>query len=136
MPNNDANDIEDTQPMPMGEPNMEEPSGMGAGFEDEEPMQEPLNEPDNAEENGDSEIDDIFSKLDTEKKAAVIKYAKSMVDGDAESEGEEDNMVTEITNSILDDGEKDAKDGEDEKIRNKKITTSNPFVTKSFNTKK
>lgn len=123
--------MQDNQPMPMNQPGMEEPNGMGAGLEDEEPMPEPVEEPE-GDEKANSEIDDIFSKLDTEKQAAVIKYAKSMVDGDAVSDDKGDDMVTEITNSIIDD--KSVKnEGDGEKIRNKKITSSNPFITKQFN---
>lgn len=75
---------------------------------------------------GNGEIDDIFSKLDTEKQAAVIKYAKSMVGESVESDY--DNLVTEIENEIMADRQdKDKK----EKIKNKSVDkSSNPFVTK------
>ena len=81
------------------------------------------------EKNG--EIDDIFSKLDTEKQAAVIKYAKSMIN-DADENNDEDGMVTEITNNVLDDMQKKEIEKNDKKIRNKKVTTDNPFVSKRF----
>lgn len=81
------------------------------------------------EKNG--EIDDIFSKLDTEKQAAVIKYAKSMIN-DADENNDEDGMVTEITNNVLDDIQKKEIEKNDKKIRNKKVTTDNPFVSKRF----
>lgn len=90
-----------------------------------------------AEDESESEIDSIFDKLDTEKQAAVIKYAKSMVndidsqkhEGIKESKGEIDNLVNEIVNSILSDMETD-KDRRDGKIRNKKITNNNPYISK------
>lgn len=93
-------------------------------------------------ENG--EINDIFSKLDTEKQAAVIKYAKSMVN---DKEGEEDvppvdetpdmpmegkksmdSIINEIINNILSD-DYDEEDREDDKIRNKKVSQDNPNIT-------
>lgn len=93
-----------------------------------------------------SEIDRIFDKLDTEKQAAVIKYAKSMVNdsdgndipddndgpGDmTESKEGMDNLVNEIVNNILSDMETgDDEDRRDNIIRNKKITTSNPYISK------
>lgn len=88
----------------------------------------------------DSEINDIFNQLDTEKQAAVIKYAKSMVDnksGNDESQPDvnEEQIVNEITNNILDD-RKDENNDNEEKIRNKKITNSNPFISKNFQKKR
>ena len=122
--------------MPLEEPSME-PTGMGTGLNGEDSMTDPMG--DETEMNGqsDSEIDNIFSKLDTEKQAAVIKYAKSMVGDDETAVDEpvdEETIVTEITNNILDD-RKDDTEREDDKVRNNKITQSNPFMTKSFNTK-
>lgn len=90
-------------------------------------------EPAPAEEG--SEIDSVFSQLDTEKQAAVLKYAKSMVNDKAGEEPqpdanvEEEKIVTEITNNILND-RVDKKSNE--KVRNKKITNANPFITKNF----
>ena len=104
----------------------------GEDFEDEKP---------------DSEINDIFSKLDTEKQAAVIKYAKSMVSDDEvagdgnnepmpmpESRELIDKMVNEIVNNIMsdDDKKKDNERKTGEPVKNKKVTPSNPFVTKTF----
>lgn len=121
----------------------------------QEPVGGPVNEPEMPEpghdmempdegqgaEDGkaDSEIDTIFSKLDTEKQAAVIKYAKSMVDDDAPVEEQDevdvDDMVTEITNNILSDEGQKPEERDDKKIRNKKITAGNPFASKPFNKK-
>jgi hypothetical protein len=124
--------------MPVGEPAMGEPQDMSQDFNDnmgEIPV-------DKEDEKSDSEIDDIFSKLDTEKQAAVIKYAKSMVDDEGtESEPQtkesqmpgEDEMVTEIANNVLDDRKEKPEEGEDKRIRNKKVTKANPFITKDFN---
>ena len=101
-----------------------------------------------ADEKPDSEINDIFSKLDTEKQAAVIKYAKSMVSDDEvagdgnnepmpmpESRELIDKMVNEIVNNIMsdDDKKKDNERKTGEPVKNKKVTSSNPFVTKTFN---
>lgn len=99
------------------------------GFDDEK------EEKIDVEKNG--EIDDIFSKLDTEKQAAVIKYAKSMVndkenDDEVEETDENEEMVNEITNNILDDMSKKSSETKDKKIRNTKITNDNPFVAKRF----
>ena len=64
------------------------------GFDDEK------EEKIDVEKNG--EIDDIFSKLDTEKQAAVIKYAKSMVnDKENDDEVEETDENEEMVNNIL-----------------------------------
>lgn len=128
--------MEDNEPMPMTQPGMEGPQDMGTDMGPEEPeMPEPEMNAQDGQAN--SEIDDIFSKLDTEKQAAVIKYAKSMVDGDAQPEPEmnEEQVVTEITNNIMGDEDKKPEHKEDQKIRNSKITSSNPFITKSFNRK-
>ena len=114
-------------PMPMGDDMSEPPM-------DEEPKGET------------SEIERIFDKLDTEKQAAVIKYAKSMVNDsdDDDTKGEQegpgdmteskhglDNLVNEIVNNILSDMETgDNNDRRDNIIRNKKITVNNPYVSK------
>ena len=87
-----------------------------------------------------SEIDNVLAQLGTEEKAAVLKYAKSMIDDKPQTEApqnenvDEDEIVTEITNNILDD-RKDPMKAKDEKIRNTKITNSNPFITKNFSRK-
>lgn len=109
------------EPMPMDQPPMEGPEDMGPGL-DEQP---PMDDEEMPGEGGGSEIDDIFSKLDTEKQAAVIKYAKSQL---GESVNNEEALVTEIENEIL----KDKKEGKvKEKIKNKKVDKKNsPFVTK------
>ena len=120
----------DIEPMPSVPPMTGGPQDMGSDVMSGEDM--PEQEPDMEDGKSDSEINDIFSKLDTEKQAAVIKYAKSMVNDD---EPVEEELVNEITNNILEDGKEKPEDGKDEKIRNKKITTSNPFVTKNFNEK-
>lgn len=125
--------INNPEPMPLGEPAMGEPQGMPQDFGDNIDNEEMSS--DNENIGDDSEINDIFSKLDIEKQAAVIKYAKSMV-GEQKSYGSEmpceDEIVTEITNNILDDKNK-PNNGEDDKIRNKKVTKDNPFITKDFN---
>lgn len=114
---------------PMNEPEMPEPGPdmempTGQGTEDGK---------------ADSEIDSIFSKLDTEKQAAVIKYAKSMVGDEAPVEEQDevdvDDMVTEITNNILSDEGPTDEERHDKQIRNKKITAGNPFTSKTFNNK-
>ena len=102
----------------------------------------PENEPKGDEKGEASEIDSIFDKLDTEKQAAVIKYAKSMI-GDTEDEapkGDEmpmentkrlSDMINEIINNVLSDEEtNDDEDRADKKIRNPKVTTENPFKSK------
>ena len=115
----------------MNEPEMPEPG----------PDMEMPDAPGPEDGQADSEINSIFSKLDTEKQAAVIKYAKSMIGDDAlVSEQEDlnvdvDDIVTEITNNILSDEDSKPEDRDDKKIRNKKITTGNPFTSKSFNKK-
>ena len=89
---------------------------------------------DNGDGKSDSEIDSIFSKLDTEKQAAVIKYAKSMVGGDdADGEPDSEGIVNEIANNILDGKREKPEKDEDRRIRNRKVTVSNPFVSKDFN---
>ena len=128
MPNNEPSKIDNPEPMPMGGPDFGDSDGMAQDSENgvgDIPV-------DDADSKSDSEIDDIFSKLDTEKQAAVIKYAKSMVSDD---DVNEDEMVNEITNSVLDDRKEKPEEGEDKRIRNKKVTTSNPFITKNFNKK-
>ena len=117
------------EPMPMDQPPMGGPEDMGPGLDEQPPMggEDPMDdaempEGNNAEGNG--EIDDIFSQLDTEKQAAVIKYAKSMLGEGVESE----KLVTEIENEILADRQDKEKK---EKIRNKSVDKAkNPFVTK------
>lgn len=129
MPGNEQKTIDNPEPMPVGEPEMGEPQDMGPALNhgDDTPVEDEPSQ-------GYSEIDDIFSKLNTEKQAAVIKYAKSMVDGDAESEPEanEEDMVNEIANNIMDDKKEKPERDKDNKIRNKKVTVSNPFVSKNF----
>ena len=119
--------------MDMPEPLSNDQFGMG-----QEPQPGDMGAmPEAPADNGVSEIDDVFSQLDTEKQAAVLKYAKSMIDNSPEetpspSESvDEEEMVTEITNNILDGQKQEEGDG-DKKVRNKKVTTSNPFITKSF----
>lgn len=121
------------EPMPPMTPNMDMQGDMGSNFDDNGE----LDAPDNPNGKSDSEIDDIFSKLDTEKQAAVIKYAKSMIDDNDEPNNDEvdEALVTEITNNILDDMNQDTEDVEDTKIRNKKVTKDNPFLSKTFNKK-
>ena len=130
------------------------PMPMDGGNTPEGDMPEPPMEEDPKEDK--SEIDGIFNKLDTEKQAAVIKYAKSMVndtDDEEDSDGDggmpeppmEDeapggmieskkglnSLVNEIVNNILSDMETgDDEDRRDDKIRNKKISTDNPYVSK------
>jgi len=90
---------------PIDEP-MDEPMG--------EPMNEPMGEP--QMENGDDELVSLINKLSIEDKAAVTKYAKSMVDDadGTEGEGGDDgmpmesrkpmsNMVDEALDDILND---------------------------------
>jgi hypothetical protein len=134
MPDNKGDFTPNADPMPLEEPNNEGPQGMGPDLNMDGPMPEPEMGNDGENDEANSEIDDIFSQLDTEKQAAVIKYAKSMVNGNepAGIQDEEEGMVTEITNNILDDKKEKPEDREDEKIRNKKVTNANPFVTKSF----
>ena len=130
MPNNHA-EMQMQEPTPSQETqfdDMDFNDGEG-GFEDEK------EEKIDVEKNG--EIDDIFSKLDTEKQAAVIKYAKSMVndkenDDEVEETDENEEMVNEIANNILDDMSKKSSETKDKKIRNTKITNDNPFVAKRF----
>ena len=130
------------------------PMPMNGGDAPEGDMPELPMEEDPKEEK--SEIDSIFNKLDTEKQAAVIKYAKSMVndtDDEEDSDGDggmpeppmEDeapggmieskkglnSLVNEIVNNILSDMETgDDEDRRDDKIRNRKISTDNPYVSK------
>lgn len=140
--------------MPPNDMPQEPPMPMDGGDVPEGDMPEPPMEEEPKEDK--SEIDGIFNKLDTEKQAAVIKYAKSMVndtDGEEGSDGDggmpeapmEDkapddmmesksglnNLVNEIVNNILSDMETDDnEDRRDDKIRNKKITTDNPYISK------
>lgn len=113
----------------MNEPEMPEPG----------PDMEMPTEQGTEDGKADSEIDSIFSKLDTEKQAAVIKYAKSMVGDEAPVEEQDevdvDNVVTEITNNILSDEDPTDEERPDKQIRNKKITAGNPFTSKAFNKK-
>ena len=137
------NDMPSAPPMPMDGGNAPE------GDIPEPPMEE-------GPKDDKSEIDSIFNKLDTEKQAAVIKYAKSMVndtddeedqdgdsgmpeppmeneapDGMTESKKGLNNLVNEIVNNILSDMEtSDDEDRRDNKIRNRKISTDNPYVSK------
>ena len=114
------------------------PKPMKGGDAPEGDMPEPPMEEGKKEDK--SEIDSIFNKLDTEKQAAVIKYAKSMVndtddeeapDGMTESKKGLNNLVNEIVNNILSDMEtSDDEDRRDNKIRNRKISTDNPYVSK------
>ena len=130
------------------------PMPMDGGNAPEGDMPEPPMEEGPKEDK--SEIDSIFNKLDTEKQAAVIKYAKSMVndaddekvqDGDGgmpeppmeeeapggmiESKKGLNSLVNEIVNNILSDMETgDDEDRRDNKIRNRKISTDNPYVSK------
>ena len=117
---------------PIDEPNNDKPP-IDDGTE---------NEPKGDEKDEASEIDSIFDKLNTEKQAAVIKYAKSMI-GDTEDEapkGDEmpmentkrlSDMINEIINNVLSDEEtNDDEDRADKKIRNPKVTTENPFKSK------
>ena len=130
------------------------PMPMNGGDAPEGDMPEPPMEEEPKEDK--SEIDGIFNKLDTEKQAAVIKYAKSMVndtDDEEDSDGDggmpeppmEDeapggmieskkglnSLVNEIVNNILSDMETgDDEDRRDNKIRNRKISTDNPYVSK------
>lgn len=118
------------EPMPAGNVDMGEPDGMAQDFGgDMGDIQV-----DKEDEKGDSEIDSIFSKLDTEKQAAVIKYAKSMVSDDSYGNEmpNEDDMVNEICNSVIDDRREKPEEGEDKRIRNKKVTKANPFIAKGF----
>ena len=125
-----------------------EPNGtqQPEGMEQMPPSDMPEPPMDDEQKGETSEIDRIFDKLDTEKQAAVIKYAKSMVNdsddndipdendgpGDmTESKEGMDNLVNEIVNNILSDMETgDDEDRRDNIIRNKKITTSNPYISK------
>ena len=123
--------MNDMEPMPMDQPSMEGAEGMGPDLGGE-PMgdQPPMDGPDGNDampgEGSGSEIDDIFSQLDTEKQAAVIKYAKSQL---GESIENEDSLVTEIENDILSDKKED--ETKKEKIKNKNVDKKNsPFVTK------
>lgn len=142
-------------PMPMGDGdpmNAPEPPMPEGGPDMDEPMDSP--EPPTPDDDGNednSEINDIFDKLDTEKQAAVIKYAKSMVNGTEEDdddtpeppmpEGGPDmpmeskrglnNLISEIVNNILSDMETgEEEDRRDDKIRNKKVTKDNPYISK------
>lgn len=121
---------------PIGAPNNDMPPI------DDGPDNGPKNEP-NVDEKGEpSEIDSIFDKLGTEKQAAVIKYAKSMIDdtGDGAPKGDEmpmenakrlSDMINEIINNVLSDEEtNDDENRADKKIRNPKVTTENPFKSK------
>ena len=136
------NDMPPAPPMPMD-----------GGDAPEGAMPEPPMEEEPKEDK--SEIDGIFNKLDTEKQAAVIKYAKSMVndtddeedsDGDAgmpeppmedeapdgmtESKKGLNDLVNEIVNNILSDMEtSDDEARRDTKIRNRKISTDTPYVS-------
>lgn len=104
--------------MPMDQPPMGELDGMGPDMEEQPPMDDQQT-PEGL--GGDSEIENIFSQLDTEKQAAVLKYAKSMVEN-----VERGNLVTEIENEIL----ADRKKKEKEKINKDVVNGDNPFETK------
>ena len=74
-------------PMPMGD---EEPMNVTTevdGLDGNDEM-----DGDMSDNGGNPEIDKIFDKLDTEKKAAVIKYAKSMVNDSDYDQGSDDEM--------------------------------------------
>lgn len=115
------------EPMPMDQPPMEGLEDMGPDL-GEGPMggEDQMGDQEIPDNGGGNEIDDIFSQLDTEKQAAVIKYAKSMV-GESVIH-EDDNLVTEIENEILADRQDK---GKKEKIKNNSVNkANNPFVTK------
>jgi hypothetical protein len=104
--------------MPNEQPEMEGLDDMGVGMGEQEPMEEP-NQQDLAD--GGSELENVFSQLDTEKQAAVLKYAKSMVEN-----VEHEDLVNEIENEIMADRKKPKK----ESINKEVNLGSNPFVTK------
>ena len=106
------------EPMPIDQPQTGGLDGMGPDMEEQPPMDDQVTPDDTV---GGSEIEDIFSQLDTEKQAAVLKYAKSMVEN-----VEHGNLVTEIENEILVDREEKQK----EKINKDVDKKNNPFVTK------
>ena len=118
---------------PMGG---EGPDDMGS---DMPPMDD--NGLDEAPEGGNSEIDGIFSQLNTEDQASVIKYAKSMIkdngeqdtppapDMQAESVKKIKKLVTEIVNNILGSDDEDSQ-RPDNQVRNKRARNNSPFVTK------
>ena len=110
-----------------------EPIGVGAPQQAEPTMPDAGMETPSEGGNGkaDSEIDNIFGKLDTEKQSAVIKYAKSLVNDDNDDTPVEEDVVNEIANNIMNDKSKPS-EREDKKIRNKRVSHSNPFVTKNF----
>ena len=137
--------------MPMGD---DMPPMDGNGMDSEPPMGDegpdsmdsdmpPMDDkgPDEASVEGNSEIDDIFSKLNTEDQASVIKYAKSMVkdngeqdtspapDMQAESVKKIKKLVTEIVNNILGSDDEESQ-RPDNQVRNKRARNNSPFVTK------
>lgn len=143
------NGIGDEMPMGNDIPPMD-----GNGMDSEPPMGDegpdsmdsdmpPMDDkgPDEASVEGNSEIDDIFSKLNTEDQASVIKYAKSMVkdngeqdtsptpDMQAESVKKIKKLVTEIVNNILGSDDEESQ-RPDNQVRNKRARNNSPFVTK------
>lgn len=129
---------------PMDDNSMDSEPPMGSeGPDDMGPDMPPMddNGPEEASEGGNSEIDDIFSQLNTEDQASVIKYAKSMIkdngeqdtpsapDMQAESVKKIKKLVTEIVNNILGSDDEDSQ-RPDNQVRNKRAKSNSPFVTK------
>lgn len=89
--------------VPMGDIGENEPLG-------DEPMESP-NEPSPTESSEDDELMNIIGNLSIEDKAAVIKYAKSMVDDSDEGEMPMESkrsikgVIDEVINDVLNDRE-------------------------------
>lgn len=138
-------------PMPMDNPPLDDPNDQPP-MTDEDPNmdipdeQPPMTDEDPAPQEGNPELNGIMDKLDTEKQAAVIKYAKSMVNDNGEDdkpkmtgdnpsmpmEGKQSlsNLINEIINNVLEDETNEDDDRRDKKIKNKKVTQGNPFISK------
>lgn len=119
--------IGDVPPMPTKLPVEDKPS-MGDG-------------PSNNGSQATSEIEEIFSELNTEQRAATIKYAKSMTNNNQSdsspmppmaTEGKKylQAVINEIVNNIINNEESQEEvDMQDKKIRNRKVTVNNPNIS-------
>ena len=146
MPNNGTkvdNPPMDEPPMP---PIGNEPPAPAQGMNEPEPPMTDAPMGDEPKDGDNDEIMSLIDKLSIEDKLAAKKYIQSMVD---DNDGGEENteeaqesdmpmeskknigeLVNEIVNSVLADFDDDTSDREDNIIRNKKVSNSNPFKSK------
>jgi hypothetical protein len=104
-------------------------------------------QPEGSEE--DSELNDVLDKMSIEDKAAVLKYAKSIVDDSGQEEGDDsmqvpdDNMmpearrsfmdiIDETINSFMDDEDEETTDRPDKRMPRKYRNGGNPEISDPF----